>query len=61
MFTRRNKTKIHLQSNFDGSNIFGTMGICLDMSSSSHQMLVIAPGHEANRVNLEIYFRYSRE
>ena len=35
-----------VQSNFNGSNIFGTM----DIRSSSHWGLIIAPGQEANGI-----------
>ena len=35
-------------SNFIGSNIFGPMEFFVDMESSSHWGLIIAPGQEAN-------------
>ena len=39
----------NVQSNFYGSNIFGTMEIC------SRNELIKAPGQEANSANLEKY------
>ena len=37
-------------------NIFETMEICLDMSSSSHWGLIKAPGEEAKQDDLRMSF-----
>ena len=48
---------ICIQSNFNGSNIFGTVEkIVRDMGSSSHWGLIMVPGQEAIRDNLGIFF-----
>ena len=46
-----------IRSNFNGWNIFGKF--VLDMGSLSHCGLIIAQGQDANRDNLEMYFRSS--
>ena len=46
------------QSSFNGSNIFGTMELFIDMGSSRYWELIIAPGQEANEDNnLKLSFR----
>ena len=50
-----------IQSNFNGSNIFGTIKNVRDIGSSSHWGLTMVPGQEANSDNLGIlfYFRHN--
>ena len=46
------QTRFRYHSNFNGSNIFVTMEICLRLGSLSHLGLIMAPGQKANGDNL---------
>ena len=46
----------NIQSNFNGSNICGTMEFVRDIGSSSHWELFIAQGQKANENNLGMSF-----
>ena len=50
-----------IQSNLNGSNIFGTMEIRSNMGSSSHWGLIMAPVQEANSDNLGKCFSFSTQ
>ena len=56
LITVQRQFQFHIQSNFNSSNIFGTMEIVPDIGSLSHWGLIMAPGQEANGNIFSIFY-----